>query len=127
MFFSGITAFLAMFARPDASGWTGFLVEMFAVLFSSVIFFLIFHIRDLHLDRSGQIIKREEKHDWYGVVFRDARDRSFERWTSTILGSFISIAYGYLLWNKWGLPVTFLNEIISFTRLLFHDVSRVIW
>ena len=99
--FGGITVFLALLSRPDVSDWTGFLIDIFTVLFSSVIVFLIVNVWDLQRDRIGRILQKQPDYDGYGVVFRDARSRRFEQGISIIIGIAVTVAYAGLLWHKW--------------------------
>lgn len=98
--FAGITVALALFSRPEISGWTGFLVETFAALFSAVIVFLIFNALDLQRERLGAILKKANG-GGYRVAFGDARSRVFERRVSVIVGLTLAATYAGLLWNKW--------------------------
>lgn len=99
--FGGITVFIGLASRPGVTGWIGFLVEMLVVLFSSVIVFLIVNVWDLHRDRAGEILEKQQDYDGYGVVFRDAVNRRFEQTTSIVIGLLVTAAYAALLWHKW--------------------------
>ena len=99
--FAAITVSLALLARPDVSGWTGFLTEMFTVPFSAVIIFLNISVWDFHRDRIGAILHRNPEHGWYGVLFRDTTNRSFEQGVSIVIGLAVTVAYAFLLWDKW--------------------------
>lgn len=99
--FGGVTVLLGLGARPEVSGWIGFLVEMLVMLFSAVIVFLIVNVWDLHRDRAGEVLAKQEVYDGYGVVFREAADRRFEQITSITIGLLVTIAYAVLLWFKW--------------------------
>ena len=57
----------------------GFLVEMFTVLFSSVIVFLAINVLDLQRERSAPVLQSDVNGEGYGVVFRDAVTRRFEQ------------------------------------------------
>ena len=104
--FAGITVVLALLARPvEVLGWAGFMFEVFAFSFSAVIIFLLVDVWDLHRDRTSHILDRRTDGEGYGVVFRDTRNRGFERGASMVIGVAIAIAYGVLLWHKW-LPAT---------------------
>ena len=98
--FAGITVALALFSRPEISGWTGFLVETLAALFSAVIVFLIFNALDLQRERLGAILKKANG-GGYRVAFGDARSRVFERRVSVVVGLALSATYAGLLWEKW--------------------------
>ena len=98
--FAGITVALALFSRPEISGWTGFLVETLAALFSAVIVFLIFNALDLQRERLGAILKKANG-GGYRVAFGDARSRVFEQRVSVVVGLALSATYAGLLWEKW--------------------------
>ncbi len=99
--FGGITVFLALASRPEVLGWSGFLFEAFAVLFSAVTVFLVVNVWDLQGDRTARVLQKLSDAGGYGIVFHDAGNRSFERWISGIIGLAIIVAYSYLLWQKW--------------------------
>ena len=104
--FAGITVLLALLGRPvEVLGWAGFMFDVFAFSFSAVIIFLLVNVWDLHRDHTGHILTRQTDGDGYGVVFRDTRNRGFERGASMAVGVSIAIAYAVLLWHKW-LPAT---------------------
>lgn len=99
--FAGITVAITLLSRPNIAGWTGFLVEMFATLFSAVIIFLLFNMRDLQQDRLGKILVRDPAYGGYGVYFPAVRSFAFEQWLSVIVGIALTSAYAWLLWGKW--------------------------
>ena len=99
--FGGITVFLALASHPEVLGWSGFLFEAFAVLFSAVMVFLVISVWDLQGERTARVLQRQGDSDEYHIAFRDAGNRSFERWISGIIGLAIIVAYSYLLWQKW--------------------------
>ncbi len=99
--FAALTVFLALFLRPTAIGYGGFVVESFSALLAAVVIFLFFNILDLHRDRGEAILEKMPDSDGYGVAFRDAHSRRFEQWVSVILCIAIAAAYGFLLWDKW--------------------------
>lgn len=98
--FASITVALALFSRPQIFGWTAFLVETLAALFSAVIVFLIFNALDLQRERFGAILKKANG-GGYRVAFDDVRSRVFERRVSVVVGLALAAAYIGLLWNKW--------------------------
>lgn len=98
--FAGITVGLALFLRPAISGLTAFLVEMFTMLFSSVIVFLAVNVVDLQRDRSARILKRSDSGD-YALVFQDSARRHIEQGITIAVGIAIVAAYAGLLGYKW--------------------------
>ena len=99
--FAIITVVIALVAVPDVTGWTRVLVDLFAILFSSVILCLTFNILDLYIDRSGRVLRKQAEYPGYGVVFRDARNRIVEFSIAVVFGFAIVFIFGYLLWSKW--------------------------
>lgn len=99
--FGGATVLLSLLSRPEVSGWTAFIYEIFSVLFPAVIVFLIVSVWDLHRDRADLVLATQTGDDGYGVIFRDPRNRRFERAVSTVIGLGIAATYAGLLWHKW--------------------------
>ncbi len=115
--FGSITVGLALLSRPpDLEGWARLLVDVFAMLISSVIIFLLVHIYDLQRERderkleapgseegSAQAEASEPVSDYrkYRVRFLDTAQRSFDQWLSVIVGGAIVITYTALLAHKW--------------------------
>ena len=98
--FAGISVIISLFSRPDVSGWTAFLTEIFTMLFSSVLIFLLFNVHDLQRARVAAILRETETGD-YRVVFRDLHNRALEQCLSVIIVLALGIGYGWLLWGKW--------------------------
>ncbi len=99
--FGGATVMLALLSRPEVSGWTAFIYEVFSVLFPAVVVFLIVNVWDLHRDRANLVLAAQPGAGGYGVIFRDPRNRRFERGVSTVIGLGITVTYAALLWYKW--------------------------
>ncbi len=99
--FGGSTVLLSLLSRPEVSGWTAFLYEVFSALFPAVIIFLIVNVWDLHRDRANLVLATQEGPEGYGVIFRDPRSRRFEQGVSVVIGLLIIVAYAVLLWYKW--------------------------
>lgn len=98
--FAGITVGLALFLRPASSGLTAFLVEMFTMLFSSVIVFLAVNVVDLQRDRGARILRRSDAGD-YALVFQDSTRRRIEQGITIAVGIAIVAAYAVLLGCRW--------------------------
>ena len=99
--FGGSTVLLSLLSRPEVSGWTAFLYEVFSALFPAVIIFLIVNVWDLHRDRANLVLATQEGPEGYGVIFRDPKSRRFEQGVSVVIGWLIIAAYAVLLWYKW--------------------------
>ena len=112
--FAGLVVGTALLSRPAAvSGLTGFLVEMFAMLFPAVIIFLAFNVLDLQRDRVSRILKKNPEYGGYGVAFQDtvsqaervehSSRRTVEQGISIGVGGALIVAYAGLFLHKWGL------------------------
>ena len=100
--FAVTTVALILFALDEqATGWNGFLTEMFTMLFCAVIIFLVVNVWDLQRERGAPVLQREADDSGYGVVFRDAVARRFEQVVSIVVVLAMTAAYGWLLWEKW--------------------------
>ena len=112
--FAGLVVGTALLSRPAAvSGLTGFLVEMFAMLFPAVIIFLACNVLDLQRDRVSRILKKSPEYGGYGVAFQDTVSqaervehtsrRTVEQGISIGVGGALIVAYAGLFLHKWGL------------------------
>ena len=100
--FGCITVGLALLSRPpDVAGLTRLLVDIFAMLLSSVIVFLLFNVWDLHRDRTSVKLERRTQEWDYAVVFLDTERRQIDLWISGFVGGAIVITYVVLLWYRW--------------------------
>ncbi len=60
--FAGITIFLALFTKPlEVEGWIRLLVDMFAMLISAVIIFLMFYSLDLDRERDAHKLEQTDE------------------------------------------------------------------
>ena len=110
--FAGLVVGTALLSRPaEVSRLTGFLVEMFAMVFPAVIVFLAFNVLDLQRDRISRILKHNPQYGGYGVAFQDTESqngttrhtsrRTVEQWISVVVGLTLIVAYAGLFVNKW--------------------------
>ena len=107
--FAGITIFLTMFTRPpEPEGWIGMLLDLFAMLVSSVIIFLMMYSMDLDQERDAHILERmeraageTEKDEEYLLIFPNTEARLFDQWISVTVGVIIIMVYAGLLGHKW--------------------------
>ncbi len=100
--FAGITISLALFSRPpEAEGWNRLLVDIFAILISSVIVFLLVNVWDLRRERNESKLRLRVEQQDYAVSFSDTGQRSVDQWLSMIVGGAIVLAYFVLLAHKW--------------------------
>ena len=102
--FAGITIFLTMFTRPsEPDGWIRLLLDMFAMLVSSVIIFLMIYSIDLDRERDAHKLERvsETGDESYLLLFPDIERRLFDQWLSVAVGAIIILVYAGLLAHKW--------------------------
>ena len=103
--FAVIILSIALLTRPDATGTTGFFVDMFAMLFAAAVTFLTVNIIDLRIDRRMPVLEKSTflgngASQMYGVHFR--KDGARLEWTiSIMLCVAMVIMYGILLYSKW--------------------------
>ena len=103
--FAAITVGLALFSLPPkVVGWTRLLVDLFALIISSVVIFLLVHIQDLQKERDRRKLEQpgsgiDYRH--YSASFADISKRSFDQWVSVIVGTAIVLTYASLLAHKW--------------------------
>ena len=103
--FAAITVGLALFSLPpEVVGWTRLLVDLFAMIISAVVIFLLVHIQDLQKERDGRKLEKSRlriEHRYYLAKFADISKRSFDQWVSIIVGTAIVLTYALLLAHKW--------------------------
>ena len=102
--FAGITIFLTMFTRPsEPDGWIRLLIDMFAMLVSSVIIFLMIYSMDLDRERDAHKLERvsDTGDDSYLLLFPDTEQRLFDQWLSVAVGAILILVYAGLLAHKW--------------------------
>ena len=98
--FAGITVGLALVSRPEAADLVAFVIELFTVLFASVVVFLAFNVLDLQRDRRETIL-HDEADARYAVFFRDRGNRTAEQWISVLAGFGVVVVFFGLLGAKW--------------------------
>ena len=76
---------LAVSVRPSLSGWTGWLVELFAVSFCTAMVASAFHVSR----PPGTLGDLEQ------------RERRIAHWTSAAVATGTYLSFLYLLWDKW--------------------------
>ena len=105
--FGGITIGLALFSLPSNAeqGWTRLIVDLFSMLISAVVTFLLFHIRDLQRERDqekfSQISKSLNNRRYIAVRFLDTEQRTFDQWLSLVVGGTIVLTFAALFAQKW--------------------------
>ena len=100
--FAAITVTLALLSRPpEVTGWNRLLVDIFAILISGVIVFLVVNVWDLRRERDERkLVFRETQRD-YSVLFSEVRRQSFDQWLSLVVGSAMVFIFAALLAHEW--------------------------
>ena len=100
--FAGITISLALSTNPSGmEGWIRLQLDLFAVLISSVIIFLIFYVFDLDHERNESKFEEDKKTGDYFLRFPNIRQRAIDQWISFAGGVAIVGVYIGLLADKW--------------------------
>ena len=122
--FAAITILLGVGARPagldlSSSGWSGFLTELFAMLFVATIAFLAVNLFDIRRDREIPLIvgidarQQEEASaatddgeelkpaQEYILFFRQRRDLAAQRVIAVLVTLGLCLLFGALLYSKW--------------------------
>ena len=106
--FGLVTVGLALFSHPPGvEGWTRLLADVFAMVVSSVIVFLLVHIQDLQRERDDPKLElvdpygTEPLYRYYLVLFPDTAHRSFDQRLSVVIGVAIVFTYVVLLGYQW--------------------------
>ena len=100
--FALITISLALASwPPETQGWTRLLVDLFAVLISAVIVFLVVNVWDLRRERDEGKFESGLGDDDVGIRFTDIRLRSFDQLLSVIVGGTLVVTFASLLAHKW--------------------------
>ena len=100
--FAGITIFLTIFTKPtEPEGWIRLLLDLFAMLVSSVIIFLMTYSLDLDRERDAHKLERTAEDGEYLLLFHDTEQRLFDQWLSIVVGISIILVYVGLMANKW--------------------------
>ena len=100
--FAGITIILTIFTKPtEPEGWIRLLLDLFAMLVSSVIIFLMIYSMDLDRERDAHILERTTEDGEYLLLFPDTERRLFDQWLSVAVGVIIILVYAGLMAHKW--------------------------
>ena len=105
----GITTIgLTLLGRPPTVGFTGFLTEMFTLLLSATLAFLIFNLGDMHHERrfgvgGANIDLLIDRQDGLPRLFASYRSHTLhlERVISLSIAFAVVVAFGVLLFSKW--------------------------
>ena len=102
--FAGVTISLALFTIPSESDpWIRLLLDLFAMLVSSVVIFLVIYSVDMDRQRDAhKLAEPTSENDDYLLLFPKTDERLFEQYLAVIGGSAIIAVYALLLADKWG-------------------------
>ena len=100
--FAGLTIAFALLLRPDVQGaLTAMLYDLFAMMVSSVVFFLTIHVWDLHHERASRQLEVDEERRDFLVTFPYTEQSTFDLWISVFAGLALVLIYAGLLAHKW--------------------------
>lgn len=100
--FAGITVFVSMFTKPEVSeGWIRLLVDMFAMLISSVVIFLMMYSIDLDHERDAEKLALSADGGDFVLTFPVTVQRQFDQWLSITVGVMVILSFFVLLGHKW--------------------------
>lgn len=105
--FAAITIAIGVLARPINpatvdEAWSGWLVEMFTIVFVATIAFLCTNLFDIRRERESPLfVAVKERDDEYGVLMRYRRERAVGRNVAVLICLSMVALYGVLLHQKW--------------------------
>ena len=106
--FAAVTVSLALFSLPPGvEGWTRLMADVFAMVVSSVVIFLLVHVQDLQRERDAPKLEFLDApssgtgYRRYLVLFPDTARRTFDQWLSVVVGTGIVVTYVGLLCHRW--------------------------
>ncbi|MDE2780969.1 MAG: hypothetical protein OXI91_15025 [Chloroflexota bacterium] len=104
--FGSITIGLALFSLPlqVVDGWKRFLVDIFAMVISAVVVFLLAHAWDLQRERDEhklEPIEASDEYRHYEIRFPDTQSRMLDISLSIVVGTGLIVIYIVLLGDKW--------------------------
>ena len=100
--FAGITISLALFTIPAKSeGWIRLMVDLFAMLISTVIVFLVVYVFDLDRERDDSKLEQDTETGGHFIKFPGIDERKFDQLLSIFVGIGIVVIYAVLLSHKW--------------------------
>ena len=100
--FALMTVGVALLLRPDEShAFARLLVDLFAMLISSVVIFMTVNVWDLYHERAVRQVQKREEYGDYLVRFPDTERKASDLWLSVVVGIAMLVAYSGLLAHKW--------------------------
>ena len=108
--FAAVTVGLGLFSRSvplDIGSWSGFLSEVFILLFVSTVAFLCVNLFDIRRERETPLLVPIEQHGGerldgdHGVFFRNRRNLSAQHTASVLISVAMAAVFCVLLYDKW--------------------------
>ena len=106
--FAVIIIVLAIGTMPAVEdGWLRLMVDLFAMLLSSVVVFLLINVSDLQREREERRFSDPEPDGEYLVLFPDIGNKAnrflhySDQWVYMVVGAGIILVYVALFWLKW--------------------------
>ena len=102
-----MTVLLGLFARPGdlmplGGQWSGFLTELFATIFVSIVAFLSFNLLDMRREREVPILAAvPDRTSQYSLFFRHKRDIAIAQTISVVIVLAMVVLFAVLLHGKW--------------------------
>lgn len=103
--FAAVTVGIGLFARADVAdggSWTGFISEVFVLVFVATIAFLCANLFDIRRERETPLlVSTRERSGNHGLFFRDRQNRTFRHVVATLISLIMTTVFCILLYHKW--------------------------
>ena len=107
--FALVTIGLGLLSRPEVTtssgAWSGFLSEVFVLLFASTIAFLCVNLFDIRRERESPLMVRLDQRDGSGeghrLFFRFQGDQIWRNVAAVLISLAMSVVFCILLYGKW--------------------------
>ena len=105
--FAAVTVGLGLLARPGGldspkAGWSGFLSEVFILLFVTTVAFLCVNLFDIRRERQIPLLVSAEQHDGdHALFFRHKQNLRIQHAASVFISAAMCATFCVLLYDKW--------------------------
>ena len=103
--FAGVTVGIGLFARPSVSDgglWTGFVSEVFILLFVATVAFLCANLFDIRRERETALLVSIERHGGdHALFFRYRYNMIFRHVVAVLISVTMTTVFCVLLYHKW--------------------------
>ena len=103
-----ITIGIAILSRPQLQGWTGFLTEMFVMIFSTIIAYLVVNLADLRRERFARVFrggtspkKANGSESAFSINLHEESTFRLDSIIALIVSGAVVIAFVYVFLEKW--------------------------